>query len=291
MRRRVFSAPLVARIAIAALISVQGIAQVLQSTDAQADTSLGLTAQAAVQQTPQVEVAVDQVAPQTPGVTDVFFLGFAGSGEQGVFRKEAEFARKVVADRFGSGHRSLALVNDVNDRQTFPLATVAGLREALRLLGQKMDSDEDVLVLLVTSHGNKNAIAVSNGDMRLAQLRPKDLRKAIDASGIRWRVIVVSACFSGTFIKPLQNDTTLIVTAADANHPSFGCEEERELTYFGEAFFRDALPATRSIEAAFLRARAIVHQREAEEGQAHSNPQFFVGSAMRSKLAALESRD
>jgi hypothetical protein len=236
-----------------------------------------------------LETAAAQVASQTPGVTDVFYLGFAGYGEQDVFRKEEEFARRAFDLRFGSGPRSLALVNDSDDRGTFPLATVSRLHDALGLLGGKMDRDEDVLILMLTSHGSRKTLAVSNGDMKLAQLGPRDLRKALDDSGIRWRVIVISACFAGAFIKPLKTDTTLIVTAADARHSSFGCEDKRELTYFGEAFLRDALPTAPSLEAAFETARDIVYRREKDEGQVHSNPQLFVGSAIRAKLASVEA--
>jgi hypothetical protein len=109
----------------------------------------------------------------------------------------------------------------------------------------------------------------------------------LDDSGIRWRVIVVSACYSGIFIKPLKTDTTLIVTAADARHSSFGCEDERELTYFGEAFFRDSLPSAPSIESAFAQARDIVRRREADEGQEHSNPQIYIGRQIRAKLSTV----
>lgn len=233
--------------------------------------------------------AAEQVRAQEPGATDVFFLGFAGYGEQSVFRKEEEYARKAFAERFGSGDRSLALVNDVDDCATFPPATVSNLHQALELIGRKMDLQEDVLVLMLTSHGNKSSIAVTHGDMNLAQLRPKDVRLALDDAGIRWRIIIISACYSGSFIKPLKNAKTLIVTAADAKHPSFGCEDERELTYFGEAFLRDALPKAPSIEAAFQEAREIVRRREKEAGFTHSNPQLFVGSEIRAKLAPLEA--
>ena len=40
------------------------------------------------------------------------------------------------------------------------------------------------------------------------------LRAALDESGIRNRVIAVSACFSGGWIEPLATDSTLIMTAA-----------------------------------------------------------------------------
>ena len=60
----------------------------------------------------------------------------------------------------------------------------------------------------------------------------------LDESHIRWRVIIVSACYSGIFIPVLKNDSTLIMTAADSRHSSFGCDDTRDLTYFGEALLQ-----------------------------------------------------
>lgn len=239
----------------------------------------------------RITETVESLAPETSGVSDVFFVGFAGFGDQQVFRKEEQFARQVIAKRYGSESRSVDLVNDTSLPDTYAAASLDNLRLALSAVGTKMNVDEDVLVLMLTSHGYpKEGIAVVNNDTDSPPLHPKDLRKALDASGIKWRIVIVSACYAGAFIKPLRNDTTLIVTAADARHSSFGCEDERELTYFGEAFFRDALPKSRSIEAAFTLARNIVRTRESSEGMVHSNPQLYVGKQMRAKLVALESR-
>src|ERR1700733_9878375 len=59
---------------------------------------------------------------------DVYFVGFAGYGEQRVFRKEAELAQQVFASRFATGNRSLLLVNDIRDRRSYALATFENLR-------------------------------------------------------------------------------------------------------------------------------------------------------------------
>jgi len=48
-----------------------------------------------------------------------------------------------------------------------------------------------------------------------------------------WRVISVSACCSGSWIAPLAGDTALVMTAADADHTSYGCGRRSELTFFG----------------------------------------------------------
>lgn len=236
-----------------------------------------------------VSAAVAQMKPQQPGVTDVFFVGFAGFGGQAVFRKEASFARDAFARRYGSGDRSLMLVNDEHDRASFPLATRTNLRQALRLVGERMDRDEDLLLLLVTSHGTEEGLVVSNGDLPLASLRPAELRAALADAGIRWRVVIASACFAGAFIPPLRDASTLIVTAADARHSSFGCEDDRELTWFGEALLRDALPRAASIETAFAAARRIIEQRERAGNVEGSRPQIHVGRAIRAKLLELEA--
>ena len=151
-----------------------------------------------------------------------------------------------------------------------------------------MDPENDVLVLFLTSHGSQEGLEVQNGSLPLAQLGPSDLREALDDAGIRWRVIVVSACYAGVFIDELKSDTTAVITAADAGHSSFGCEDDRDLTWFGEAFLKDSLPASASLEDAFHKAAGLINEREDAGHRVHSNPQLFVGPLIRKKLGELE---
>jgi hypothetical protein len=154
----------------------------------------------------------------------------------------------------------------------------------------RMDADNDVLVLFLTSHGSVDGLEVQNGSLPLAQLAPADLREALDTAGIRYRVLVVSACYAGVFLDELKTDTTFIVTASDAEHSSFGCQEDRDLTWFGEAFLKDALPNSASLEDAFAKAQQLIAERESAEHEIHSNPQLYVGPGIRAKLAEIEAR-
>ncbi len=240
-------------------------------------------------QSARISAAIDRVAASDASMPSVFYVGFAGDGDQAVFKREALFAESVFADHFGSGDRSVELINDVEDRDSYPLATVTGLTEALKRLASRMNPQEDVLVLTLSSHGTKEGLEVSNGMLPLLQLGPAELRQALDAAGIRWRVLVVSACYSGIFLEPLKTDGTLIVTASDADHTSFGCDDEHDLTYFGEAFLKDAVPTTRSLEAAFKKAAELIQHREDAEHLEHSNPQIYVGPTIRQKLQLLEN--
>jgi hypothetical protein len=240
-------------------------------------------------QSARIAAAAERVTPSTGTPPAVFYVGFAGDGDQLIFKREAVFAQTVFGEHFGSGNRSLELINDVDDRDSFPLATVSGLTDALKLIAARMNTEEDVLVLTLTSHGSKDGLAVTNGSLPLLQLGPSELRQALDESGIKWRVIIVSACYSGVFLEPLQTDTTLIATASDADHSSFGCADDRDLTYFGEAFLKDSVPTTRTLEAAFKKASDLIQHRETAEHLEHSNPKIYVGPAIRQKLAPLEN--
>jgi hypothetical protein len=239
-------------------------------------------------QSAHIAAAIERVAPNDGSHPAVFYVGFAGDGDQGVFKREALFAQSVFADHFGSGDRSLELINDVDDRESYPLATVSGLADALKRLASRMNLEEDVLVLMLTSHGSRAGLEVSNGMLPLLQLGPAELRQALDEAGIKWRVLVVSACYSGIFLEPLKTDATLIATASDAEHTSFGCADDRDLTYFGEAFLKDSVTTTPSLEAAFKKASDLIQRREVAEHLEHSNPQLYIGSAIRQKLASLE---
>ena len=129
--------------------------------------------------------------------------------------------------------------------------------------------------------------------MTVTPVRPAELRAWLDQAGIRYRVISISACYSGSWIAPLAGDTTLVMTAADANHTSYGCGRRSELTFFGRAMYDEQLRNnTLSFEDAHAAAREIIKKREEEAGKddGYSNPQISVGAKIRPRLARLEEQ-
>ena len=82
----------------------------------------------------------------------------------------------------------------------------------------------------------------------------------------------------------------MIVTASDATHTSFGCGNDFDFTYFSKAYYDEALRKTHSFEQAFAMAKESVRQREQKEGLQASNPQMYMGEAMKEKLSKLERR-
>src|SRR5260221_87760 len=100
------------------------------------------------------------------------------------------------------------------------------------------------------------------------------------------KVVVISACYSGVFIPRLANPDMLVITAADADHPSFGCRDKAKWTYFGDAFFNVALRQASSLKEAFVVARALVQKRELREHSEPSSPQMAGGANVQPLLIA-----
>ncbi|WP_180008554.1 MULTISPECIES: C13 family peptidase [unclassified Acinetobacter] len=219
-----------------------------------------------------------------------YFLGVAGASYQDVFKLEIERIKEQFDTRFGTYGRSVELINNPATRTEIPLASKTSMELALRRIGQQMNRESDVLFLYMTSHGLPNVFEMENAPLDLAQVDPKWLKEALDASGIRWRVIVISSCYSGSFIPVLQNDNTLIITASAADRQSFGCSNEAEYTYFGRAFFDQAMREQTSIQAAFNETKATVAKWEAAQGFEPSEPQWSMGKNMALMLPQLEQR-
>ncbi|OTG96794.1 C13 family peptidase [Acinetobacter sp. ANC 4973] len=219
-----------------------------------------------------------------------YFLGVAGAGYQDVFKSEVERIKEQFDTRFGTFGRSLVLINNPTTRTKIPIASRTSMDLALRRIGQQMNRESDVLFLYMTSHGLPNQFEMENAPIDLNDVDPKWLKETLDKSGIRWRVIVISACYSGSFVPALQDDNTLIITASAADRASFGCSNEADYTYFGRAFFDQAMREQTSVTAAFEQAKATVAQWESAQGFEASEPQWSIGKNMEFMLPQLEQR-
>jgi Peptidase C13 family len=210
----------------------------------------------------------------------VSVVSFGLFGDQGVFRREASGAAQVVAGHFRSGP-----INVQYNSKKGGAATIEALAMSLQAAANGMDAENDVLFLILTSHGSRAGLAVKAG--RLEQtLTPSNLADMLARTGVRHKVVVISACYSGVFIPRLANPDVLVITAADAKHPSFGCQDKAKWTYFGDAFFNVALRQAKSLKDAFVVARALVQKRELREHFEPSNPRMAGGANVRPLLIA-----
>ena len=236
---------------------------------------------------------VDSLAPQRPGLIDVYGLVFSPFADGDVFLRESSMVAALLAERFDARGRVVHLANHPTTVSTHPWATPLNLERAVDAMAARMDRDHDLLVVYLTSHGARDfRLAAANGAMPAEPLSPVDLRRILDKSGIRNRVLIVSACYSGGWVAPLAGNATLVMTAADADHSSYGCGKRSELTFFGRAVFHEQLRTTRSFEKAFAQAVPLIREREIAAGKSDgfSNPQISVGDKIRPVLQSLEQR-
>ena len=236
---------------------------------------------------------VSQLANERAGVVDVYGLVFAPYADEDVFLRESTMVARLLAERFDAAGRVMHLVNHASTAGTHPWATPLNLERAIDALAGRMDRAHDVLLVYLTSHGASDyKLAASHGPLDVEPVSPGELRAALDKAGVKNRVIVVSACYSGGWVGPLAGDSTLLMTAADATHTSYGCGQLSELTFFGRAVFAEQLRKTRSFEQAFAAAVPVIQQREKEAGKSdgYSNPQISVGEKIRPVLHELQQR-
>jgi hypothetical protein len=235
-----------------------------------------------------IERELHAIEQGRPGLPELYFVGFAPDASQDVFLNELRFAKRLFDERFRTAGHSIALASSHSALDQVPIASVTNLARALRRVGQAMNAEEDVLFLFITAHGDReHRLSASQPPLELASLTPTALARMLQDSGIKWRVIVVSACYAGGFIEPLRDDNSIVITAAAADRTSFGCEAGRDFTYFGEAYFRDALALTRSFTGAFDAARDIVAKKEAAGKLEPSLPQMWAGPALAARLKDL----
>jgi hypothetical protein len=219
-------------------------------------------------------------AGASPKVT---VLAFGLFGAQSVFDSEAKGAADIVAHQLDAN----AVVVRTNTKRHGDV-TIASIENELQTAAGQMDHENDLLVLILTSHGSQAGVAVQAG-RREEILSPAALAGMLGRTGVQHRIVVISACYSGVFVRPLANDDTLVITAADFDHSSFGCQDKVKWTYFGDAFFNRALRHTADLRSAFATARNLISVRESQEKLVPSNPQIAGGKNIDFMLAERRS--
>lgn len=222
-----------------------------------------------------LRAAIDSLEEGAPDAINGYFLGVAGDGTQSVFRREIEFVREQIDQRYATQGRSISLVNHHDSSHLYPLATNRSFATAVDGIANHMNKDNDVLFLYLTSHGSKqHALTLDHDSIKLPSMTADSIGQVLKKSGIEWKVVFVSACYAGGFVPELDDGKTLIFTAADSDNTSFGCSEDSEMTYFAKALFKEVLATDAEINLpdAAAKAASIIEQWETEQELPASNP-------------------
>ncbi|MDE1894039.1 MAG: caspase family protein [Xanthomonadaceae bacterium] len=233
-----------------------------------------------------LQQALAAMTPRVAGKPNLYLLTFAGDGAEDVFRNEAEYAAKLFTRRFGPSAHTLVLENNPATLATHPLASWSNLEGALAGLARVMHPEQDILLLYLTSHGSEDhTLLVDMDPLPLDQIGARDLAGILAEHPLKWKVVVVNACYSGGFVPPLQGPGTLVLTAARADRSSFGCGSDSDITYFGKAWLVDALNRTDDFVDAFHLASHDIGQWETQDKLTPSQPQIDIGSGIDEQLA------
>jgi hypothetical protein len=291
----------------ALFVTGAGIAHGQQQTDAFIATEIALPPAEAARQVEMMATALSSLAPQQPGVTNTYVLS-ASFWNDPVFEAEAKEAAAILARRYDAAERTIILsAGRGGGQRAYPAATPDNFQAALGKIGAIIDPSEDLVIVFVTSHGGQDgAVALQEKDRLGGALRANHLRASLQQAGIRNKVLIVSACFSGHFIPPFISDPgAMVLTAAAADKTSFGCEPSRDWTFFGDALFNHALRGGESLTQAYDDALKLIStwegdlhakweamtpaQKKQSPEPLPSNPQSNVGDTIEPLVAKAEA--
>jgi hypothetical protein len=249
----------------------------------------GVSAATLREQQRRLDAALAALQPHTPGIPDAYIVTIALDSDP-VFAREAREAARVLGARYGADGRTLVLAGPDGTRDDHPHGSITALVLALSHIGSLMEPSEDVLVLYTTSHGLDLGLTYHYGDTGYGILSPARLEAALAEAGIRRRVLILSACYSGVFVPSLASPDTAILTAAASTRSSFGCAAENDWTFFGDALINRALRQPVALDEAARMAGRSVAEWEAQARFLASLPQVSIGARVKDWLPQIEAR-
>jgi hypothetical protein len=239
----------------------------------------------------KLEKAIAAIKPGKKGAVEAFVLSVSLDSDP-VFSREASEAMRVLSYRYNSAGQTLLLTagSDESDAGQ-PQGSPDNLAAGLAAISTRMNADEDVLILFATTHGDAQiGLSYRDGTKGTGMIAPSRLATMLDNLGIKRRMILISACYSGVFIPLLTNEHSVIVTAASSRRTSFGCAPSNDWTFFGDALINHALRKPQPFDKATEEAVSLIQQWEAKAELLSSEPQVFIGETAQSWLAPLEAR-
>lgn len=202
-------------------------------------------------------------------------LFIAGDDSIAVFDNSQDALVKVLAERgLASASRYTATRGTAKQNPEITLMTDARL-EALST--QAIAGPGEGCLVHLTSHGLDGHgfyLALDGG----TYIDPDHLDEMLDAAcGAQPTVVLISACYSGQFItEVMQASNRIILTAAAADRPSFGCSADDTYTYWDGCLIAE-LPRYKTWGRLYDGITACISEKEAAVDAQPSLPQTWFG--------------
>jgi len=238
----------------------------------------------------KLDRALAALQPQRPGQVDAYVV-VVGFDSDPIFGREAREAARVLSRRYGAAGRIIVLAGtDGSGPSDLPNGSPNSLAIALARIAELMDRSQDVVIVYTAGHGSKLGLAYHDGDDGFGILPPARMAKLFGELGIRNRMLILSACYSGIFVPAMRSDTTALFTAARADRTSFGCAADRDWTFYGDAMINHALRQPVPLAEAAANAGKLIAQWEAAGKITPSVPQVSIGKRVDEWLKPLEAQ-
>lgn len=209
----------------------------------------------------------------------LIFAGFAMHSQSKAFRSDVLSAEKVVL-ALDPDAIVFKLDNPVPGQPAdWPHATSENIGAVLKKVGA-LARPEDKVVVLMATHGNVDTLSINFDNKYYPPLNARWLGRALSDLRGNPTVLLLSACYSGSFLEPLSAPSRVILTASAKDRNSFGCQFHSTNTFFIDALFNQPATLDKSLVQLMERARIEIAQREITQRLSPpSMPQMFVGDS------------
>ena len=223
-----------------------------------------------------MDQTVGNAAPPNPAASWQVVLA-AGDDAEPVFDNATRALSKRLAAAgvpIGNIHRLSASAAELGAAVEPALANIL-----LQRIGTLPARPGDRCLIFLTSHGERGAglwLARSN-----TALSPDALAQALSGGCAAVpTVVVVSACYSGSFATgKMAKPNRIVLTAARNDRPSFGCQVHRVYNFFDECLL-GALSKSATWRAVADGSRECVSRMERALGERPSEPQAYFGAVV-----------
>jgi hypothetical protein len=208
----------------------------------------------------------------------LFYIGLALYSEQWSENDVVELGDKLRED---SHYRVVPMIasNLHSHGGRFPVGDDATILSFVRMAAEQA-TPQDVIFVQISTHGAPYELARRIGEGETTALSSRALARMLAPLAGHPTIVVVSACYSGSFIGDLRGDRRIVLTAARADRSSFGCGAGNRHTLFGEAELKAFGEPGRSLHQVFTLIRRNVAGLERRQHFTPSEPQVSVGASV-----------
>lgn len=234
----------------------------------------------------QFEIVEKNLAQTPSGERMVLYVGSAQHSQSLVFQRDVLLVQKRLL-AVNPRVQSIILSNELQtSKLLYPFATLHTLKQTFDRVASWSKKYPLTLVVLVATHGNVDILSSNVANEYYTPIQSKHLQPWLDELGDTPTAVILSACYSGSFVPKLASDKRIVLSAAAADRNSFGCSYHEDNTYFIGELFGNSFNPARTWQQNFNDSLQGIAQKEKTLRVAQSNPQSSIPSAWADKTVA-----